>query len=132
MKRAINDRTRAILITHPGNPTGVIYNAEEMKRLSDIVLEHDLTLIADEVYREFVYDGDYTSFASLPELNDNLVLIDSVSAVLCLRRQKRLRDYPEQGPPGRTVKELPGSAGLSRTGNGRCGCSLQHAQVLLG
>lgn len=79
IEAAINDRTRAILITHPGNPTGVIYNAEEMKRLSDIVLEHDLTLIADEVYREFVYDGDYTSFASLPELNDNLVLIDSVS-----------------------------------------------------
>lgn len=75
----ITDRTRAMLITNPGNPTGVIYTREEMDMLARIALKYDMTLIADEVYREFVYDGEYTSFGMLHELNDNLVLIDSVS-----------------------------------------------------
>ena len=75
----ITDRTRAMLITNPGNPTGVIYTREEMAMLARIALKYDMTLIADEVYREFVYDGEYTSFGMLHELDDNLVLIDSVS-----------------------------------------------------
>lgn len=75
----ITDRTRAMLITNPGNPTGVIYTREEMDILARIALKYDMTLIADEVYREFVYDGEYTSFGMLHELDDNLVLIDSVS-----------------------------------------------------
>lgn len=75
----ITDRTRAMLITNPGNPTGVIYTREEMDMLARIALKYDMTLIADEVYREFVYDGEYTSFGMLHELDDNLVLIDSVS-----------------------------------------------------
>ncbi|WP_317303381.1 pyridoxal phosphate-dependent aminotransferase [Acidaminococcus timonensis] len=75
----ITDRTRAMLITNPGNPTGVIYTREEMTMLARIALKYDMTLIADEVYREFVYDGEYTSFGMLHELDDNLVLIDSVS-----------------------------------------------------
>lgn len=79
VEKCINDKTRAILISNPGNPTGVIYTREEMDMLSRIVRKYDLALIADEVYREFVYDGQYTSFGRLRELDDNLVLIDSVS-----------------------------------------------------
>lgn len=79
VEKYINDKTRAILISNPGNPTGVIYTREEMDMLSRIVRKYDLALIADEVYREFVYDGQYTSFGRLRELDDNLVLIDSVS-----------------------------------------------------
>ncbi|MEE1598813.1 pyridoxal phosphate-dependent aminotransferase [Acidaminococcus fermentans] len=79
VEKYINDKTRAILISNPGNPTGVIYTREEMDMLSRITRKYDLALIADEVYREFVYDGQYTSFGRLRELDDNLVLIDSVS-----------------------------------------------------
>lgn len=79
VEKYINDKTRAILISNPGNPTGVIYTREEMDMLSRIARKYDLALIADEVYREFVYDGQYISFGRLRELDDNLVLIDSVS-----------------------------------------------------
>lgn len=79
IERYINDKTRAMLITNPGNPTGVIYTKDEMEMLARIALKYDMTLIADEVYREFVYDGQFTSFGTMHELDDNLVLIDSVS-----------------------------------------------------
>ncbi len=75
----ITPRTKAILVTNPGNPTGLVYTEEEMELLSRLALKYDLALIADEVYREFVYDGAYRSFGELPELEQNLVLIDSVS-----------------------------------------------------
>ena len=79
IEKHINSRTRAIILSNPGNPTGVIYTREEMDMLAKLVLKYDLALISDEAYREFVYDGEYTSFAMLPELNDNVVIIDSVS-----------------------------------------------------
>ncbi len=79
VEQYITPKTRAILLTNPGNPTGVVYNKEEMRMVADLVLEHDLALISDEVYREFVYDGEYTSFGTFPELEDNLIIIDSVS-----------------------------------------------------
>ena len=72
-------RTKAVLLTNPGNPTGVVYTQEEMDMISAIVRKYDLALIADEVYREFVYDGAYRSFGTMPELADNLIIIDSVS-----------------------------------------------------
>ena len=75
----ITPKTRCILLTNPGNPTGVVYTPEEQDMLVEICLEHDLVLIADEVYREFVYDGAYRSFGSIPEIADNLVIIDSIS-----------------------------------------------------
>ncbi|MFT4644119.1 MAG: aspartate aminotransferase, partial [Planctomycetota bacterium] len=56
-EKLITSKTKAILICNPGNPTGYLYSEEEMSKLKDIVLKHDLFLIADEVYREFVYDG---------------------------------------------------------------------------
>ena len=79
IERHITPKTKAILITNPGNPTGVVYTNEEMEMISRIVRKYDLALIADEVYREFVYDGFYRSFATMPELDDSLIMIDSVS-----------------------------------------------------
>ena len=75
----ITPRTRAILLTNPGNPTGVVYTEEEMQMIASLVLKHDIALIADEVYREFVYDGAYRSFGTIPELDQHVIMIDSVS-----------------------------------------------------
>lgn len=75
----ITPKTKAILLTNPGNPTGVVYTQEEMDMIAALVLKYDLALIADEVYREFVYDGAYRSFGTMPELDNNLIMIDSVS-----------------------------------------------------
>ncbi len=79
VEKYINDKTRAILLTNPGNPTGVVYNKQEMDMIAEIVKKYNLALIADEVYREFVYDGTYTSFGTYPDLDQNLIMIDSVS-----------------------------------------------------
>ena len=76
----INENTRAILLSNPGNPTGVILSREEARLIADIAKEHDLFLIADEVYREFVYNGEITvSMASFEDVQENVILIDSVS-----------------------------------------------------
>ncbi|SHH52673.1 aspartate aminotransferase [Clostridium collagenovorans DSM 3089] len=76
----ITNKTRAIMVSNPGNPTGVVYTKEELRLLADICKEHDLYLIADEVYREFVYDGEeYTSALFLEDIRDRVILIDSVS-----------------------------------------------------
>lgn len=76
----INEKTRAILITNPGNPTGTVLTADELRLMADIAKEHDLFLICDEVYREFIYDGgELTTAASFSDLKENLILIDSVS-----------------------------------------------------
>ena len=79
-ERAITDRTKAILICNPNNPTGYLYSEEELYRLRDIVLSHNLFLISDEVYREFRYtDAPYLSALCLPGIEDNVVVVDSVS-----------------------------------------------------
>lgn len=76
----ITERTRAILITNPGNPTGNVLSAEELQTLADIAKEHDLFLIADEVYREFVYGGEEMALVGkLEGMDENVVVIDSVS-----------------------------------------------------
>lgn len=75
----ITPKTKAILLTNPGNPTGRVYTADEMKRVVKVVCRHNLALIADEVYREFVYGFPYTSFGTMPELREHLVLVDSLS-----------------------------------------------------
>lgn len=76
----ISEKTRAILVTNPGNPTGTVLTAQELRLLADIAKEHDLYLICDEVYREFIYDGGtLTTAASLRDIDENLILIDSVS-----------------------------------------------------
>ena len=77
----INERTRAILVTNPGNPTGVVLTDDEMKMLVDLAKKHDLFLIGDEAYREFVYGGEpLQSFGSFAEeAPENIVVIDTVS-----------------------------------------------------
>lgn len=77
----ITKNTRAILITNPGNPTGVVLDRDEMRMIADIAKEHDLFLICDEVYREFCYDEKFgiPTMASFPDIWENLVIVDSVS-----------------------------------------------------
>ena len=76
----INEKTKAILLCNPGNPTGTVYAPEALDALADLVRAHDLYLFADEVYREFCYDGAKPkSVMQLPDLEDNVVLVDSVS-----------------------------------------------------
>ena len=76
----ITSKTKGILICNPGNPTGYLYKKSEMNALKDIVKKHDLFLFADEVYREFCYDGlEHHSALKLSEIEHNVVLIDSVS-----------------------------------------------------
>lgn len=79
-EKKITSKTKGILICNPGNPTGYLYSKEELETLKAIVLKHDLFLFADEVYREFCYEGfQHTSCLSLEGLEQNVVLVDSVS-----------------------------------------------------
>jgi len=76
----ITPKTKAILICNPGNPTGYLYSQDELMQLAALVKKYDLFLIADEVYREFTYDGDkHFSVMNLPGLEDHAIMIDSVS-----------------------------------------------------
>ena len=76
----INQRTRGILICNPNNPTGYLYTRREMNQIRDLVKEHDLYLFSDEVYREYIYTGSpYISAMHLKGIEDNVILIDSVS-----------------------------------------------------
>lgn len=76
----INERTRAILICNPNNPTGYLYTRREMNRIRDLVKKYDLYLFSDEVYREFIYTGSpYISACHLEGIEQHVVLIDSVS-----------------------------------------------------
>lgn len=79
-ERLITTKTKAIIISNPGNPTGYLYSKEELLKLREIVLKHDLYLFADEVYREFCYDGhSFYSAMQLEGLDQHVILIDSVS-----------------------------------------------------
>ncbi|MCP9201403.1 pyridoxal phosphate-dependent aminotransferase [Gramella sp. GC03-9] len=79
-EKLITDKTKAILLCNPGNPTGYLYTKEEVKQLADLALKHDLFVLSDEVYREFAYDGaQHHSIMSLPELANNAIMVDSVS-----------------------------------------------------
>ena len=79
-EKLITSKTKAILICNPGNPTGYLYSEEEIKKLASIVKKHDLFLIADEVYREFAYDGtEHYSVMQVAGLENHAIMIDSVS-----------------------------------------------------
>lgn len=79
-EKAITERTKAILVCNPGNPTGTQYSKESMLALGEIARKHDLFLLSDEVYREFCYtDEPHFSAMNIPDLDQNVVLIDSVS-----------------------------------------------------
>ena len=76
----INEHTRAILVTNPGNPTGTVLTRDELKLMLDIAKEHNLFILCDEVYREFVYGGEpLVSALQYPGYEENLIIIDSVS-----------------------------------------------------
>ena len=76
----INEHTRAIMVTNPGNPTGVVLTPEEMRMMCDIAKEHNLFIIGDEAYREFVYGGEpLQSMGEFADAADNVVVIDTVS-----------------------------------------------------
>lgn len=79
-EKKITDKTRAIIICNPGNPTGYLYTREELEKLSQIALKHDIVIISDEVYREYVYDGKQQhSMLEFKELKDHCIIIDSES-----------------------------------------------------
>ncbi|EKT4508514.1 pyridoxal phosphate-dependent aminotransferase [Flavobacterium psychrophilum] len=79
-EKLITPKTKAILICNPGNPTGYLYSEEEIEQLAALVKKHDLFLIADEVYREFTYDGyKHYSIMNIAGIEENAIMIDSVS-----------------------------------------------------
>ncbi|MBR4015328.1 MAG: pyridoxal phosphate-dependent aminotransferase [Anaerotignum sp.] len=80
LEKVVTDKTKMISIVNPGNPTGCILSREDMKVICDFAKEHDLWILADEVYREFAYDGrEMTSFGQYPDVEDRVIIIDSVS-----------------------------------------------------
>lgn len=78
-KNVITDKTKAIIICNPNNPTGYLYSRAEMEALKEICIQHDLYLFSDEAYREFCYDGDYVSAMHLQGLEQHVVLMDTIS-----------------------------------------------------
>jgi aspartate aminotransferase len=79
-EKVITEKTKAIMICNPGNPTGYLYSKDELQVLKELALKYDLYLFADEVYREFCYDGKtYSSVMQLDGLDQNVVLMDSIS-----------------------------------------------------
>lgn len=79
-EKLITPKTKAILICNPGNPTGYLYSKEEIEQLANLAIKHDLFLVADEVYREFVYDGNtHYSIMQAKGIEQHAVIIDSVS-----------------------------------------------------
>lgn len=78
-EKAITPKTKAIVVCNPNNPTGYLYSKEEMETLKQIVLKHDLYLFADEAYREFCYEGTHTSAMHLTGVENNVVLMDTIS-----------------------------------------------------
>lgn len=80
IRSRVTERTRALLLCNPNNPTGYVYTYDELLVLRDIALENDLFLLSDEVYREFIYDGrKHHSVMHLPGMDDKAILLDSIS-----------------------------------------------------
>lgn len=80
MQAKITPKTKVFMLSNPGNPTGAVYTKEDINKVKELALENNLFIIADEVYREFVYDGlEYISFAQIEELEQNVILTDSIS-----------------------------------------------------
>jgi aspartate aminotransferase len=78
-EKVITPRTKAIVVCNPNNPTGYLYSAEEMDVLKKIIIKHNLYLFADEAYREFCYEGTHTSAMHLTDVENNVVLMDTIS-----------------------------------------------------
>jgi len=78
-EKVITAKTKAIIICSPNNPTGYLYSKEEMLKLKDVCVKHNLYLFSDEAYREFCYDGDYVSALHIEGLEQHVVLMDTIS-----------------------------------------------------
>ncbi|MEO5968068.1 MAG: pyridoxal phosphate-dependent aminotransferase [Ferruginibacter sp.] len=78
-EKAITEKTKAIVVCNPNNPTGYLYSEEEMNTLKEIVIKHNLYLFADEAYREFCYEGNHTSAMHLKGAEQNVILMDTIS-----------------------------------------------------
>src|SRR3954447_15813630 len=78
-ERVITSKTKAILICNPNNPTGYLYTEQELETLRQFVQKHNLYLIADEAYREFCYEGEHFSALQLKDVDDNVVMVDTIS-----------------------------------------------------
>lgn len=79
IKSRITSKTRAIIFCSPNNPTGAVFTKEELERLGELAIEHDLFLLSDEVYREFIYEGTHTSLMNISGVENRAILLDSVS-----------------------------------------------------
>ncbi len=79
IRARITPRTKAIMLCNPNNPTGYVYQRAELERVREIVVEHDLFFICDEVYREFVFDGEHCSIFHLDGMDERAILVDSIS-----------------------------------------------------
>lgn len=80
MAKLVSDRTRAIMICNPNNPTGKVYSKDELKKIVDLAIEKDLFIFADEVYREFIFNGEkHISLLDFEEARDRVVVMDSIS-----------------------------------------------------
>lgn len=79
IEKAISPRTKGIMYCNPNNPTGTVFTADEINRLRKLVLKHNLFLMADEVYREFIYEGKYISIMSMEGISDRAIMLDSIS-----------------------------------------------------
>lgn len=80
IEKSVKENTKAILLSNPSNPTGAVYTEEEMRRIAEIAKEKDLFIIADEVYREYVFDNNkFMSFGEIEGIDDRLILLDSIS-----------------------------------------------------
>jgi aspartate aminotransferase len=79
IEKAITDKTKGILYCNPNNPTGTVYTRDELIRLKNIAIRHNLYLLADEVYREFIYEGEHISIMSFKDVSDQSIMLDSIS-----------------------------------------------------
>ena len=84
LKSVITDKTRGIFLANPNNPTGVVLSSEEMQHIVDLSCQHDLWIVADEVYADLVYEGEFSYFASIPEARDRLISVASFSKTFAM------------------------------------------------
>ena len=84
LERCVTGRTKAVLLNNPVNPTGAVYGPGALREIADVCKEHDLYLIADEVYSAFMYEGKFVSLYDLPDLRERLVLVNSASKTFAM------------------------------------------------
>ena len=84
LENALTERTRAVLFNNPVNPTGTVYRRDELRPIADFCIEHDLWLVADEVYGAFVYDEPFVSLYGFSDVRDRLILINSASKMFSM------------------------------------------------